>query len=657
MKEIRLLNLSCKNFMGFLDFNHAFDGKSTDVLGANGTGKTTLKSLFNWILFGKNAEGDSDSNFSIRPLKKDGTMLRQVDIVGELVFDVDGQKVELKRVQTENWAKKRGSIESEFLGNNTEYYIDSVPKKKSEYDRFINDLVDSEVFKLITDVEYFGSLHWKKQRDIINRLLAIDENSILNLSKDFLPLVNYNKPVDEIVLQVKAEQSRINKDLELLPAKIDERASDIDNKDRDENLTYIDKLKGDILLLNSKLENLNKGKYKAESNEILQEEEKNLAELNKQLIELNNSEIRAKVNFENENFQHLSILKNDKFTISTNISNLQNTIKRLEIENSAYSEDIDRKSKSLEGLYAEHKKIKERAFIQGTCPLGKICTYEDVNADAFAKFNEKKAQDLEQIVIDGKNLKATIESIKNKVLENQTKINDCNKEIDIENKHLVEYDEQIELISNKAYEPQFTDQIKDIQNKIDNTKKYIENLKKNKFDSSEFDDKISNVKQQIEETNDELFNAKKVEDAFVIIEDYQKQIKDLQVAFEKLEQIKMLCEKFYVLRNKLIDKKNSEYFKVVRFKMFEEQINGGINETCVATVNGVPFKDLNHAMKINAGLDIINSLQQIYDVKAPIWIDNAEAITEFGEINSQCIKLYVAETGHKKLEFIEKEIN
>jgi predicted ATP-binding protein involved in virulence len=43
MKEIKLVNLSCKNFMGFLDFNHSFDGKSTDILGDNGTGKQDLE--------------------------------------------------------------------------------------------------------------------------------------------------------------------------------------------------------------------------------------------------------------------------------------------------------------------------------------------------------------------------------------------------------------------------------------------------------------------------------------------------------------------------------------------------------------------------------------------------------------------------------------
>ena len=651
--EIKLLNLSCKNFMGFLDFNHAFDGKSTDVLGVNGSGKTTLKSLFNWVLFGKNADGDSDSNFSIRPLKKDGSMLRQVDIEGTILFDVDGKQVELKRVQRENWTKKRGSIELEFLGNNTEYYIDGVPKKKTEYDKFINDLVDSEVFKLITDVEYFGSLHWKKQRDIINNLLKIDERAILTSNSQFEKLVEYNKSVDEILLQIGAEQKKINKDLELIPAKISERAADISNKDRDENLALIDNLNGDLLLFNDKLERLNKAKYQAESSEMVKDEQKQLAKLQNDLTQAKANENKARLEFENAFYKEKATIEREKNSVSYNMSNLQNTITRLEYEINQAKENVERKKAELDALYAEHKKIKERPYIQGTCPLGKICTYEDVNADSLAAFNQKKAQDLEQNIFDGKRAKEKVNSLNAEIEEKQNKISDCYKEIDGNNKMLGELEAKLEQIGKKTYTPQFQEQITEIEEKISNTEEKIEYLQ-NSFDNSENDAKIESTKETIAKMNDQLYDAKKVEEAYVIIDGYNKELKQLQKKYEELEQIKILCNKYYVLRNSLIDDQNSKHFKLVKFKMFEEQINGGINETCVATVNGVPFKDLNHAMKINAGLDIINSLQTIYGVKAPIWIDNAEAITNFGEINSQCIKLYVAETESKKLEFIEK---
>ena len=82
-------------------------------------------------------------------------------------------------------------------------------------------------------------------------------------------------------------------------------------------------------------------------------------------------------------------------------------------------------------------------------------------------------------------------------------------------------------------------------------------------------------------------------------------------------------------------------FNLVRFKMFEQQINGGEIETCEATVNGVPFSDLNDAMKINAGLDIINAICRENGIVAPIFIDNRESVSEITSVSAQIVNLFV----------------
>jgi len=65
-------------------------------------------------------------------------------------------------------------------------------------------------------------------------------------------------------------------------------------------------------------------------------------------------------------------------------------------------------------------------------------------------------------------------------------------------------------------------------------------------------------------------------------------------------------------------------------------------------VDGVPYRsDLNTAAKINAGLDIINTMQGFYGVTAPIFIDNAEGINSILETPAQTILLRV--TRDKKL--------
>lgn len=93
-------------------------------------------------------------------------------------------------------------------------------------------------------------------------------------------------------------------------------------------------------------------------------------------------------------------------------------------------------------------------------------------------------------------------------------------------------------------------------------------------------------------------------------------------------------------------------FKYVSFKLFDTQVNGGLNETCEALINGVPFSNANTASQINAGLDIINALSSHYSVQAPIFIDNRESVNKLIDTDSQIINLIVSNDKNLKVEVI-----
>jgi hypothetical protein len=59
--------------------------------------------------------------------------------------------------------------------------------------------------------------------------------------------------------------------------------------------------------------------------------------------------------------------------------------------------------------------------------------------------------------------------------------------------------------------------------------------------------------------------------------------------------------------------------------------------------NGVPYSNLNHGARINVGLDIINTLAEHYGFAPPVFIDNAEAITQLLPTRGQMIRLVVSE--------------
>lgn len=82
-------------------------------------------------------------------------------------------------------------------------------------------------------------------------------------------------------------------------------------------------------------------------------------------------------------------------------------------------------------------------------------------------------------------------------------------------------------------------------------------------------------------------------------------------------------------------------FQLVSFSFVAVQLNGGEKLTCVCTVNGTPYPDVNNAGKINAGLDIINAICKAKGVYAPIFVDNAESVNEVLPTDSQKILLCV----------------
>ena len=83
-------------------------------------------------------------------------------------------------------------------------------------------------------------------------------------------------------------------------------------------------------------------------------------------------------------------------------------------------------------------------------------------------------------------------------------------------------------------------------------------------------------------------------------------------------------------------------FNYVSFSFVDNQLNGGEKLTCVCTVNGTPYPDVNAAGKLNAGLDIINAICKAKGFSAPIFIDNRESVNRIIPTISQVINLSVS---------------
>ena len=123
----------------------------------------------------------------------------------------------------------------------------------------------------------------------------------------------------------------------------------------------------------------------------------------------------------------------------------------------------------------------------------------------------------------------------------------------------------------------------------------------------------------------------------------QEEQRSCAAQVEEMDRMIEMCEEFARYRVQSVEDGVNRHFELVHFRLFTEQINGGLADCCDVVVGGVPYADLNSAMQINAGLDIINTLSAHYGVRVPLFIDNAESVTHLQEIDTQIVRLVVSE--------------
>src|SRR5690625_2231881 len=225
MKQIKLMNLKLTNFKGIKEFDLVADGTDLKVFGGNATGKTTLFDAFVWLLFDKDSNNNSTNNFDIKTLI-DGKPISKIEHVVEALLDVDGKKLSLKKVYKEKWTKKRGSSTEDFTGHTTDYFVNEVPSKKKEYEEAIKELVDENVFKLLTNPSYFNQeFHWKEKRDLLIEIAGdITDEEVISTNKDLAKLLEAlnDNSIEDHKKIINAKRRDINKEIERIPIRIDE---------------------------------------------------------------------------------------------------------------------------------------------------------------------------------------------------------------------------------------------------------------------------------------------------------------------------------------------------------------------------------------------------------------------------------------------------
>ena len=156
---------------------------------------------------------------------------------------------------------------------------------------------------------------------------------------------------------------------------------------------------------------------------------------------------------------------------------------------------------------------------------------------------------------------------------------------------------------------------------------------------------IGELDAQIEAARQRMAARETIERQEKRIEELKAEEKALSLQLAAYDKGLLLAEQFVQVKAQDIEGQVNAAFRLVKWKLFDVQKNGGIKNCCEATVNGVPYgTNLNRAAKLNAGLDIISALSKASGVQLPVWVDNAESVTDLLPVDTQVIRLAVSAT-------------
>lgn len=639
---MKIKSISIQNFKGCKDKTYTFDGRNATVSGANATGKTTILDAFWWLLFNKNSLGNE--KFSIRPLDENGNQIDNIEIKVSAIFDNNGREIEFSKVQKQKWVKRRGTDVTELQGNENLYEIDGYPKTENDYKAAISDIVSEEIFKMITNPTYFPSLKWKEQRDILMRFVSeISDYDLASGNEKFAGLLDelMKAPsTDDIKAKYQKALSEWKKKQAELPVRIDEAEKsrvDIDVAEFELGKKAV-------------LELIKSNKEKQEDVSRQLEEHKALSD---GILELKFSlgDLERKANAENqEKRRNLRKQVDEKTGL---LLNIDDGIKRNNREISSCEDDIERKSNEKNRLAEKWKKVNAETFDESTtiCPTCNRQLPDDEIEQLRESFEKSKAERLAKIVTDGNNAKSEIETEKS-VIENLKKCNEENlaKKQNLE-QEIAELEKQLAEIPSSVDVSQ-TDEYKEIEKKIAEKELALSKMNNASEIRRSLDIESQELNSHLLEIEKKIALAEKNTEIDDRIEELKAEQKDVAQKVADQEKMLYLLEEFIRYKMDKVSTDINKQFDGINFKLFENQLNGGLKETCELTVNGVPYGSLNNGHRIIAGLQIIKALQVLYGVSMPVFVDNAESINDFNlpTMDCQVICMKVTEDREVKVE-------
>lgn len=650
---MKIMSLSLENFQGIRALSLDFSGNSANVYGENATGKTTIYNAITWLLFGKSSTGAKNFTPKTRIGNED---MHNADHAVEAVFALDdGVIIRLRKVYHEIYRRKRGSAAEEFNGHGTDYFVDGVPHIETEYNKLLERYCGGPtVMMMLTMVNYFPEvMTWSDRRKLLLDVCGdISDDDVMEQDGELYKFAAMlHKPggagqlytVDEYSAIAKRKMTDINNQIQSIPARVDEARRAIPDMSMyaaDAHIYDIAKLAQIADHIRQQISDLRTSLNGSD----LSISEKQIAErkldAERKLAVAERAHIAATRDKLSDTMARKSEAERLMYEALSDTRKYSEKVRQL-------TSDLQRMREKRACLYARYQETFSQDWDgETTCPICKRQFPDEMIIHAHEEFNLHKSKQLEAINQDGQSCsKELIAQREAELLEAQEQL--ANAQVAADTNKQLAADLQREIDAAPKFET--TSAYAQCQKAISDARSAETTLNHAAGTvREETEAKIRDLEGRLRANEERSAKLRLSAQQNERIAELQKQEKQLASEYERLEHDIYLCELFMRTKASMLSDMINSKFRSVRFRLFIEQVNGGLKEDCEVMIPApggalVPYATANNAGRINAGLEIIGALSAHFGVSLPIIIDNAESVTHIhADPNMQIIGLVVS---------------
>lgn len=656
MEKVTLKKLSVENYKKFEAKEFDFAGR-TEVSGRNRQGKTSLMDAYFDVLTGKLADGTLPNNIR---RKVDGEEVND-PVVRELVIDVDGTEYVVQK------KTKKGKS-----SNTVEYYVNGIKRNKTEYMEILKRIADPDTIAMCSNARVFLNEIQKataKARETLGGIAGFSESQFRAEHPEYEWIKNEGvegdsieeilkarrrdlrkakSDVDDIAKQIRKEQSRQVECDETLPAQ------------RDDLL--------DLLKENEKQE------------KVLCDASREYDRISIELAGLKRSRdalVEKAGKTARENHDRITSLL---YTLKSDKKNAESKLRLAEMDLEHANKEIERhkaalaqaKKKYTEALKEKWDGDTELTAIRGEefdpalaiCPTcGQTLPEEQVETAKrkfeFNKqsriskklgekeqFEKNKRTKLEQITEDGNEASEGLKTANETKKEAEAAIEAAKKEITSLALEIAETEKEAEK---PIPEPDMSgdEEHKAVCGKISALEESLNGIGNGENDRILLSNNRHSLEAKLRDVEAKIkAQTARLEGKANNLEALQEEQKKLSQKQANIQQKVDQLTEYSIEKNKALAAVINPHFKHFQFQFLDYTQDGEPMETCRMICNGIDYANgLNHSDRILCDIDLVLGLQEMNDLRLPVWVDNTESVNSdrIPELDTQMILLKVSD--------------